>query len=72
MTILYPQLKNSIQNDPLSDWFELTNQKHSCYEKQDESTFELDLKEKKYQYKEDFFSFLKKFNQYYLATDLDL
>ena len=70
MTILYPQLKNFIQNDPLSDWFELSNQKHSCYQKQNESTFELDLKEKKSQYKKDFFSFLKQF-QTYFVQDLE-
>ena len=57
MTILYPQLKNFIQNDPLSDWFELSNQKHSCYQKQNESTFELDLKKKNLNIKKIFFLF---------------
>ena len=71
MTILYHRLKNSIQNDPLSDWFEKTNEKYQCYQKQEKTTFELELKEKKYQYKLDFFSFLKQHYQYYFGINLD-
>ena len=70
MTILYPQLKNFIQNDPLSDWFEVMNQHYHCYEKVEETTFELNLKENKYQYKQDFFSFLKQY-QTHFENDLD-
>ena len=47
MTILYPELKNFIQNDPLSDWFEKINNKYNAYRKNKISTFELELKEKK-------------------------
>ena len=70
MTILYPQLKNFIQNDPLSDWFEVMNQYYHCYERVEETTFELNLKENKYQYKQDFFSFLKQY-QTHFENDLD-
>ena len=70
MTILYPQLKNFIQNDPLSDWFEFMDQQYHCYERVEETTFELDLKEKKYQYKQDFFSFLKQY-QFHCENELD-
>ena len=61
MTILFSQLKNFIQNDPLSDWFDKIHRKYNCYEKQNETSFEIELKEKKNQYKEDFFMFLKKY-----------
>ena len=70
MTILYPQLKNFIQNDPLSDWFELMDQHYHCYEKVEETTFESELKEKKYQYKQDFFAFLKQY-QFHCENELD-
>ena len=71
MTILYHRLKNSIQNDPLSDWFEKINEKYQCYKKEEKTTFELELKEKKQQYKVDFFSFLKYHYQYYFGINLD-
>lgn len=71
MTILYHRLKNSIQNDPLSDWFEKINEKYQCYKKEEKTTFELELKEKKQQYKLDFFSFLKHHYQYYFGINLD-
>ena len=71
MTILYHRLKNSIQNDPLSDWFEKINEKYQCYKKEEKTTFELELKEKKKKYKLDFFSFLKHHYQYYFGINLD-
>jgi hypothetical protein len=70
MTILFSQLKNFIQNDPLSDWFEKIHKKYNCYEKDKESSFENELKEKKNQYKEDFVMFLKKYN-YRFNINLD-
>jgi len=71
MTLLFSQLKNFIQNDPLSDWFEKIHRKYNCYEKQNETSFEIELKHKKNQYKEDFFSFLKNYYDYYFGINLD-
>ena len=71
MTILYPELKNFIQNDPLSDWFEKINNKYNAYRKNKISTFELELKEKKQKYKDNFFIFLKEHYQYYFGIHLN-
>ena len=71
MTILYPDLKNFIQNDPLSDWFEIINHKYNCYEKKDPSSFELELREKKQKYKDDFFIFLKNYYHHYFGIHLN-
>ena len=69
--IYFNDLKNYIINDPLSDWFEKINDKYQCYEKLDESSFEIECKEKKKQYKIDFFNFLKEYNNYYFGINLD-
>ena len=53
MTIIFSQLQNYIQNDPLSDWFERINRKYTCYEKTNKTSFEIELKDKKFKYKED-------------------
>ena len=36
--IFYPELKNYIINDPLSDWFEIINKKYDTYVKNKKST----------------------------------
>ena len=71
MTILYPDLKNFIQNDPLSDWFEIINHKYTCYEKKEPSSFEIELREKKQKYKDDFFIFLKNYYHHYFGIHLN-
>lgn len=68
--IHYPQLKNFIQNDPLSDWFEIINNKYNTYEPNDKSSFEINLSECKQKYKEDFFDFLKSHYHYYFGIHL--
>ena len=71
MTIFFHQLKNFIQNDPLSDWFNLVNKRKNCYVPDIKSTFEIEIDEKKLNYKEDFFKFLRGLNQYYCDIHLE-
>jgi len=56
--ISFHDLKNYIINDPLSDWFEKINQIYNTYEFSEPSRFEIELREKKYSYKENFIQFL--------------
>ena len=59
MTFFFHQLKNFIQNDPLSDWFPLIHNEYKHYEEDSKSSFEEELEEKKSKYKDDFFTFLR-------------
>ena len=56
--ISFHDLKNYIINDPLSDWFEKINQIYNTYECSEPSRFEIELREKKHIYKENFIQFL--------------
>ena len=56
--ISFKDLKNYIINDPLSDWFEMINEKYNAYESTKPTKFEIELREKKYKYKENFIEFL--------------
>ena len=56
--ISFKDLKNYIINDPLSDWFEMINDKYNAYESTKPTKFEIELREKKYAYKENFIEFL--------------
>ena len=56
--ISFHDLKNYIVNDPLSDWFEKINDKYNAYESTEPTKFELTLRDKKHQYKENFIEFL--------------
>ena len=71
MTFFFHQLKNFIQNDPLSDWFSLIHKKYKHFEEDNKSSFEKDIDEKKSKYKEDFFIFLKERQQYHFEFNLD-
>lgn len=68
--IFYPELKNYIQNDPLSDWFEITNRKYNTYTKNKKSSFEIELSEFKYTYKQNFYNFLKSHYHYRFGINL--
>ena len=46
MKIFYSQLRNYIQNDPLSDWFNKMNQVYDHYKKDKKSSFQLELEMK--------------------------
>jgi hypothetical protein len=54
----FHELKNYIINDPLSDWFEKINQINNTYEPSEPTRFEIELREKKHTYKENFIQFL--------------
>ena len=56
--ISFHDLKNYIINDPLSDWFEKINEKYNAYESTEPTKFEITLRDKKHQYKENFIEFL--------------
>ena len=56
--ISFHDLKNYIINDPLSDWFEKINQIYNTYESSEPTRFEIELREKKHVYKENFIQFL--------------
>lgn len=56
--ISFLDLKNYIINDPLSDWFVKINQIYNAYESSEPTRFEIELKEKKHSYKENFIQFL--------------
>ena len=47
MTFFFHQLKNFIQNDPLSDWFSLIHKKYNHFEEDNKSSFEKEIDEKK-------------------------
>ena len=51
MSFFYHELKNHINRDPLSDWFEITNKKYNSFKKDTKTSFQLDLESKKAQYK---------------------
>ena len=71
MTFFFHQLKNFIQNDPLSDWYSLIHKKYKHFEEDNKSSFEEEIDEKKSKYKEDFFIFLKERQQYHFEFNLD-
>ena len=56
--ISFHDLKNYIINDPLSDWFEKINQINNTYDPSEPTRFEIELREKKHSYKENFIQFL--------------
>ncbi len=60
--ISFHDLKNYIINDPLSDWFEKINQIYNTYECSEPTRFEIELREKKHAYKENFIQFLMNSN----------
>jgi len=68
--ISFKDLKNYIINDPLSDWFDKINEKYDAYESTEPSKFEILLREKKYEYKENFTDFLMNTN-YHTTIHLD-
>ena len=68
--ISFKDLKNYIINDPLSDWFEKINHKYDAYESTEPTKFELNLRENKYQYKENFIDFLMS-SDYEINKDQD-
>lgn len=68
--ISFDNLKNYIINDPLSDWFTKINDKYNSYESTGETSFELLLREKKHEYKENFIDTLMNTN-HHTAIHLD-
>ena len=59
----FSQLKNFIQNDPLSDWFSLMHYKYNRFKPNNKSTFDNEIYYKKLQYKQNFYNILKEINQ---------
>ena len=46
MTFFFHQLKNFIQNDPLSDWLSHVHRVFKCFEQDERSTFQEEIDEK--------------------------
>ena len=65
MSFFYHELKNHINRDPLSDWFEITNNKYNSFKKDTKTSFQLDLESKKAQYKTLFLSNFKDYELFY-------
>ena len=70
MTFFFHQLKNFIQNDPLSDWLTHVHRLFNCFEPDQKTTFQEEIDEKKSSYKIDFFGFLKKYKEHVFYKDL--
>ena len=70
MTFFFHQLKNFIQNDPLSDWLTHVHRLFNCFEPDQKTTFQEEIDEKKSSYKIDFFVFLKKYKEHVFYKDL--
>ena len=47
MNYFFYQLKNHINRDPLSDWFEITNRIYHSYDKDKKNSFQIELEKKK-------------------------
>ena len=60
MTYSFYQLKNHILNDPLSDWFSKMKSQCNRFEEDMPNEFQLEIKDKKEKYKEDFINYFKK------------
>ena len=71
MTFFFHQLKNFIQNDPLSDWLSHVHRVFNCFEQDEPSSFQEEIDDKKLAYKVDFFTFLKEFNEFTFYINLD-
>ena len=70
MTFFFHQLKNFIQNDPLSDWLTHVHLVFNCFEPDPQTTFQEEIDEKKSSYKKDFFGFLKQYKEHVFYKDL--
>ena len=70
MTFFFHQLKNFIQNDPLSDWLTHVHLVFNCFEPDPQTTFQEEIDEKKLSYKKDFFGFLKQYKEHVFYKDL--
>ena len=54
MSFFFHQLKNHINRDPLSDWFEIINEKYNSYKKDTKNTFQIELEKNKKDYLNNF------------------
>ena len=70
MTFFFHQLKNFIQNDPLSDWLTHVHLVFNCFEPDPQTTFQEEIDEKKSLYKKDFFGFLKQYKEHVFYKEL--
>ena len=59
MSFLFHQLKNHINRDPLSDWFEKVNNKYSSFHKDKPNSFQIEIEAQKQKYKLQFMGHLK-------------
>ena len=54
MSFFFHQLKNHINRDPLSDWFEIINEKYNSYKKDKKNAFQIELEKQKKDYLNNF------------------
>jgi len=65
MSFFYHELKNHINRDPLSDWFEIMNKKFNCYKKDNKNSFQEELEKNKEDYKRKFIQNLTEYEFFY-------
>ena len=65
MSFFYHELKNHINRDPLSDWFEIMNKGSGCFKKDSKNSFQVKLEKSKEEYKVKLIENLKDHDLFY-------